>query len=196
MAHHWGEYTRSTPTLGPRASTFALPAAQSVAAIPCGCLSSLWFPRNESLRARMPRVRLRIPRLAALALAVLCLAACEVGVVQTAIANPTPDAAPPPPASCAPPVCERLDVQIGDFAIVPARITASAPRVQLAITNVGAYTHSLEVRTPGGTLQSPRIGPNQTGYLEADLAPGEYEALDPTLGHAVRGARATIVIAP
>ena len=144
----------------------------------------------------MSRVRAFAPRLAALIAATFVLAACEVGVVQTAIENPTPDPLTAPQTACTPPTCEEHAVRIGDFAIIPAVIHATAPRVRFAITNVGAYTHSLEVRMPGGAVHSPRIGPGQTGYLEADLEPGTHEALDPTPGHAVRGARASIVAAP
>lgn len=141
----------------------------------------------------MSRVRRHAARLAVLIVAVVVLAACEVGAMQTAIENPTPDPVTALQTTCNPPSCEELAVQIGDFAILPAVIRTSAPRVRFAITNIGAYTHSLEVRLPGGVLNSPRIGPGQTGYLEADIEPGTYEALDPTPGHAVRGARASIV---
>ena len=141
----------------------------------------------------MSRVRLHAPRFAALIVAVVVLAACEVGAMQTVIENPTPDPVTALQTTCTPPSCEELAVQIGDFAILPPVIRTSAPRVRFAITNIGAYTHSLEVRLPGGVVNSPRIGPGQTGYLEADLEPGTYEALDPTPGHAVRGARASVV---
>ncbi len=113
--------------------------------------------------------------------------------MQTVIENPTPDPVTALQTTCTPPTCEELAVQIGDFAILPPVIRTSAPRVRFAITNIGAYTHSLEVRLPGGVVNSPRIGPGQTGYLEADIEPGTHEALDPTPGHAVRGARASIV---
>jgi len=141
----------------------------------------------------MSRVRLHAPRLVVLVAAAVMLAACEVGVVQTAIENPTPDPVTALQTTCNPPSCEELAVQIGDFAILPPVIRTNAPRVRFAITNIGVYTHSLEVRLPGGVVNSPRIGPGQTGYLEADVEPGTYEALDPTPGHAVRGARASVV---
>ena len=141
----------------------------------------------------MSRVHVHASRLAALIVAVVVLAACEVGVVQTAIENPTPDPLTSLQTTCAPPTCEEHAIQIGDFAILPPVIRASAPRVRFAVTNIGVYTHSLEVRLPGGTVRSPRIGPGQTGYLEADMEPGTHEALDPTPGHAVRGARASVV---
>ena len=141
----------------------------------------------------MSRVRTHAPRLMALVAVAFVLAACEVGVVQTVIENPTPDPLPALQTTCTPPSCEELAIQIGDFAILPAVIRTTSPRVRFAITNIGAYTHSLEVRLPGGSVRSPRIGPGQTGYLEADLEPGTHEALDPTPGHAVRGARASIV---
>ncbi|MDE2868894.1 MAG: hypothetical protein OXR64_15300 [Chloroflexota bacterium] len=144
----------------------------------------------------MSRVRLHAARLAVLLVAVVALGACEVGAMQTAIENPTPDPVTALQTTCTPPSCEELAVQIGDFAILPPVIRTSAPRVRFAITNIGAYTHSLEVRLPGGVVSSPRIGPGQTGYLEADLEPGTYEALDPTPGHAVRGARASLVAGP
>lgn len=141
----------------------------------------------------MSRVRAHALRLIVLAAAAMVLAGCEVGAMQTVIENPTPDPVTAPQTTCSPPSCEELGVQIGDFAILPAVIRANAPRVRFAITNIGAYTHSLEVRLPGGVVTSPRIGPGQTGYLEADMTPGTHEALDPTPGHAVRGARASIV---
>ena len=144
----------------------------------------------------MSRVRAHALRLIVLVAAAVVLAACEVGAMQTVIENPTPDPVTAPQTTCTPPSCEELGVQIGDFAILPAVIRTSAPRVRFAITNIGAYTHSLEVRLPGGVLKSPRIGPGQTGYLDADIEPGTYEALDPTPGHAVRGARASIVAGP
>ena len=137
---------------------------------------------------RQHALRLLVPVAAA-----IVLAACEVGAMQTAIDNPTPDPVTALQTTCTPPSCEELAVQIGDFAILPAVIRTSAPRVRFAISNIGAYTHSLEVRLPGGVVNSPRIGPGQTGYLETDIEPGTYEALDPTPGHAVRGARASIV---
>ena len=141
----------------------------------------------------MSRVRALVPRLIALAAVAVVLAACEVGAMQTVIENPTPDPVTALQTTCTPPTCEELAVQIGDFAILPPVIRTSAPRVRFAITNIGAYTHSLEVRLPDGVVNSPRIGPGQTGYLEADMEPGTHEALDPTPGHAVRGARASIV---
>ena len=141
----------------------------------------------------MSRVRPYALRLIALVAAAVVLAGCEVGAMQTAIDNPTPDPVTALQTTCTPPSCEELAVQIGDFAILPPVIRTNAPRVRFAITNIGAYTHSLEVRLPGGVVNSPRIGPGQTGYLEADMEPGTYEALDPTPGHAVRGARASIV---
>ena len=141
----------------------------------------------------MSRVRVHSARLAALIAAVVVLAACEVGAMQTAIDNPTPDPVTALQTTCTPPSCEELAIQIGDFAILPPVIRTSAPRVRFAITNIGVYTHSLEVRLPSGVVNSPRIGPGQTGYLEADLEPGTHEALDPTPGHAVRGARASVV---
>ncbi len=141
----------------------------------------------------MSRVRAHVPRLVALIAVAVVLAACEVGAMQTVIENPTPDPVTALQTTCSPPTCEELAVQIGDFAILPPVIRTSAPRVRFAITNIGAYTHSLEVRLPGGVVNSPRIGPGQTGYLEADIEPGTHEALDPTPGHAVRGARASIV---
>ena len=141
----------------------------------------------------MSRVRVPVVRLVALVAAAVVLAACEVGAMQTVIENPTPDPVTVLQTTCSPPTCEEKAIQIGDFAILPAVIRTTAPRVRFAITNIGAYTHSLEVRLPGGVVNSPRIGPGQTGYLEADIEPGTYEALDPTPGHAVRGARASIV---
>ena len=144
----------------------------------------------------MSRAHVHAPRLVVLLVLTAVLAACEVGVVQTAIENPTPDPLTALQTTCAPPTCEEHAIQIGDFAILPPVIRASAPRVRFAITNIGAYTHSLEVRMPGGTVRSPRIGPGLTGYLETDLEPGTHEALDPIPGHAVRGARASIVAGP
>lgn len=144
----------------------------------------------------MSRVRTFAPRLVALVAVAVLLAACEVGAMQTAIENPTPDALTALQTTCNPPTCEEHAIQIGDFAILPPVIRTSAPRVRFAITNIGVYTHSLEVRLSGGVVNSPRIGPGQTGYVEADIEPGTYEALDPTPGHAVRGARASIVAGP
>ena len=142
----------------------------------------------------MPRFQVHALRLAVLVAAAVMLVACEVGVVQTAIENPTPDPVTALQTTCTAPSCEEHALRIGDFAILPAVIRTTSPRVRFAVTNIGVYTHTLEVRLPGGTVRSPRIGPGQTGYLEADMEPGTHEALDPTPGHAVRGARASIVV--
>ena len=108
------------------------------------------------------------------------------------VANPTPDLLVGPSGVCQAPVCETVDITLADFSIVPARIDVHAPRVRFVLTNAGSFTHALEIRANGGDNRSLNIGPGETGFLDVELPPGEYQVVCPIAGHALRGQRATI----
>ncbi len=122
------------------------------------------------------------------------LAACGNTGLSTVAENPAPDPVTGPSTPCEAPTCQVVEIELGDFTIVPARIFIESPRVRFVLTNTGGFTHAFQVESVGSDGRSVNIGPGQTDYLAVELTPGVHSVVCPIPGHAVRGQRATIAV--
>ena len=121
----------------------------------------------------MSRVRAFAPRLAALIAATFVFAACEVRRGADAIENPTPGSADGAADHVHAAHLREHAVRIGDFAIIPAVIQATAPRVRLRSPTSEPIRTAWKSRMPGGGGALHRgSDPGRRVIWEADLEPG------------------------
>ncbi|MBM4435682.1 MAG: hypothetical protein FJ029_00310 [Actinobacteria bacterium] len=131
---------------------------------------------------------------AGLVLVAVFLSACGSAPVGLPAANPTPDRLTTPATPCGPPTCQTIPVTLNDFTIVSPAIVARPGSIRFVLKNEGSYTHAFQIQSRENIPTSPMIGSGQTGYLDAQLAAGTYEAVCPIPGHTVRGQRATVTV--
>lgn len=122
------------------------------------------------------------------------LAACGNTGLSIVAENPTPDPITGPSTPCEAPTCQVVELELGDFTIVPSRIFIDSPLARFVLTNTGSFTHAFQVESAGQGGRSINIGPDQTGFLTVELTHGEHSVVCPIRGHAVRGQRATITV--
>lgn len=113
----------------------------------------------------------------------------ERTLAATSRGGPNPDAAYP-----GGPAVVRLSE--AEFTITPGTPRVSGTHaVDFEVTNNGAVTHAIAVRTPFGVLRSQPIGPGQQGGLTVDLErPGTYAFYCPLHNHRLKGMRGTLVV--
>jgi hypothetical protein len=103
-----------------------------------------------------------------------------------------------------------LNVQIGEWAVIPSDGRVSAGRLQVVVQNFGHMRHELDIvptqrwgqklavrdgRAVGEDAAPPIVvAPGETRSVEAKLDPGFYMLLDNMRGHYAAGAAVAIVV--
>ena len=102
------------------------------------------------------------------------------------------------PAASTGSMADPTEVVVKDFTIEPADVTASAGRVDLAVTNEGPTVHNLTIRTDAGDVlaATPDLRPAASDVLSAEIAPGAYVMFCSLPGHESLGMKGTLEVAP
>jgi len=115
-------------------------------------------------------------------------------------------------ASAAPaPRSHALQVQLGEWNVVPSQGFVSAGSVRVTVRNFGRLPHELDIiptvswdeqlrvvhgRAAGHDVSAPVVvGPGQTRAVRVRLRPGFYVLADNIRGHYALGTRIPIVVA-
>lgn len=81
-----------------------------------------------------------------------------------------------------------VDVQLGNYTILPADLTVPSGEVDLRVTNVDTMVHSFVVAGRG----TRQLAPGETQVLSVDTQPGEYRMWCYIPGHAQLGQTGTL----
>lgn len=136
---------------------------------------------------------------AALAVAALVLGGCGEDRGESASTETTapPLATEPRPAPPeAPPA--RVRVRESEYRIDPAQIRVDRPAtLDIRVRNAGSERHALAVEAPAGEVRTRVLAAGDAEALRVELdRPGRYRWYCPVDGHARRGMRGTIAVAP
>lgn len=111
----------------------------------------------------------------------------------------------PAKATSQPPGELRIDVSLGEWALVASTLEAPPGPTAFRFRNAGTITHALRIRTPGSgrdrlEWRSEEVAPGETGTLVADLGVGSFEMTCPiedALGeHDALGMKAVFTVSP
>ncbi|MEP7360502.1 MAG: cupredoxin domain-containing protein [Chloroflexota bacterium] len=122
------------------------------------------------------------------AAALVAFAAALLGCGSAA--NATPTTATPTTAP------QAISVQLADFKIVPASLTATGGHVTFNVTSSGPTIHNFNIRDASGAgigaTDDLRAGEN--GTLTVELAPGQYTFFCAEPGHESLGMHGTLTV--
>lgn len=113
----------------------------------------------------------------------------QVAQPTTAISDPVNPVAETPINPIKPKDANSMNVELSEWAILPANVGLPAGQTRMTVTNKGEFGHNLVIkngdaeiaRTPNFTMaESPQV-------LEVDLQPGNYTWLCDIPGHAEKG---------
>jgi len=104
----------------------------------------------------------------------------------------------------------RLNVQVGEWAVIPSAGRVSAGRLRVVVQNFGELRHELDIaptqrwgqklavhngRAVGEDAAAPIVvAPGETRSAEVNLDPGFYVLVDNLRGHYAAGAAVAIVV--
>ena len=118
----------------------------------------------------------------------------QVAQPTTAIADPINPVAETPVNPIKPKDSNSMNVELSEWAILPANIGLPVGPIRMTVANKGEFSHNLVIkngeaeigRTPNFTkAESPQV-------LEVDLQPGNYTWLCDIPGHAEKGMTGTL----
>jgi plastocyanin len=107
-----------------------------------------------------------------------------------------PEAATLPSTPCQPPSCHELVVVGLDYAFSPPELRVPPGTVRIVLRNEGQKVHNLKVLGGPVEARTPNLAPGATGFVELFLPPRRYDIFCTITGHAERGMRGTLLVAP
>ncbi|MDK1046197.1 MAG: hypothetical protein QGM45_11010 [Anaerolineales bacterium] len=90
----------------------------------------------------------------------------------------------------------EVQLELRDFELVPADLTASAGEITFTLVNAGRFTHDFRVEGEGVDERSPRVSAGRTHEWSISLAPGVYNISCPISKHSDRGMVGTLTVTP
>lgn len=87
-----------------------------------------------------------------------------------------------------------VEIELRDFELVPADLTAPSGEITFVLSNGGRFTHDFRVEGEGIDEKSPRVGAGRNGEWSITLDPGEYLISCPISNHADRGMVGTLTV--
>ena len=91
----------------------------------------------------------------------------------------------------------ELALELADFMLDPADLTATGPTVTIGVTNAGPTPHNLSIRGAGDEVlaATPDLSRGDAETLTVDLEPGTYTIFCGLPGHESLGMRGTLTVA-
>ena len=89
-----------------------------------------------------------------------------------------------------------LALELADFMLDPADLTAGGPTVTIEVTNAGPTPHNLSIRGAGDQIlaATPDLSRGDAETLTVDLEPGTYTIFCGLPGHESLGMRGTLTV--
>jgi uncharacterized cupredoxin-like copper-binding protein len=85
----------------------------------------------------------------------------------------------------------RISVNLSEFKIEPAALSAPAGPVVFEVKNAGSLVHNFAIE---GVATTRDLAPGESAILEVDLAAGEYKVLCTIVGHEASGMVGTLSV--